>query len=110
MFLLMLLYVFSGLTLIAVAIPMVQRKVKPNGWYGFRTPKTLSRPDIWYNANEYSGRTLVVAGGVTVLAALVFALIPGMNKDLYVWLCLAGMILSLGWSLFTSFRYLSRLR
>jgi hypothetical protein len=29
-----------------LSIPMVLQKVKPNRWYGFRTPKTLSNEKI----------------------------------------------------------------
>ncbi len=110
MLLIMLMYVLSGLMFVVLAIPMVKRKVRPNPWYGFRTRKTLSRADIWYKANEYSGRTLIVAGSITTLTALVFAMLPGISKDTYALLCLAGLLISLGWSVFTSFRYLSRLK
>jgi len=103
-------YTFFGLLLIAIAVPMVKRKVPRNPIYGFRTRKTLSRDDIWYKANEYSGRTLIVVGIVTVLTALVLAPIPGISKDVYALLCLAGFTASMGWSLVTSFRYLNRLK
>jgi uncharacterized membrane protein len=103
-------YTFLGLLLIAVALPMVKRKVPRNPIYGFRTPKTLSRDDIWYKANEYSGRTLVVVGVVTTLTALILAPIPGISKDAYAMLCLAEFVVTMGWSLVTSFRYLNRLK
>ena len=110
MFLLTGMYTFFGLLLIAIAVPMVKRKVPRNPMYGFRTPKTLSRDDIWYKANEYSGRTLIVVGIVTALTALVLAPIPHISKDAYALLCLAGFATSMGWSLVTSFRYLNRLK
>ena len=51
---------------IAVAIPLIMRKVPPNWWYGFRTRKTLSNRDIWYEANYLGGVNMVV-GGVAAL-------------------------------------------
>jgi len=35
-----------GVVLIAMAIPLSLRKVSPNVIYGFRTPKTLSSPEL----------------------------------------------------------------
>jgi len=42
----------TGLVLIAVSIPLIFGKIKPNRWYGFRTPTTLSDEQIWYAANK----------------------------------------------------------
>jgi uncharacterized membrane protein len=56
--------------MIALAIPLILRKVRPNPWYGFRTRKTLSHGKIWYAANRYAGKALLLAGGVIVVAAL----------------------------------------
>lgn len=57
---------------IATAIPLVFQKVPPNLFYGFRTPKTLATPDVWYRANFLGGVNLLVA---SVLCLLVNALI-----------------------------------
>ena len=48
----------------AVALPMVLGKVPPNRIYGFRTPKTLSSPNIWYPANRIAGWLMIAAGGL----------------------------------------------
>ena len=45
---------------------MILDKVPPNGVYGFRTPKTLSSPEVWYPANR--------AAGWFMLAAMVVAI------------------------------------
>ena len=39
---LILLFGALSLGMIVIAIPLAQRRVKPNPWYGFRTPTTLS--------------------------------------------------------------------
>lgn len=104
-----LLFVLSGALMIGLAIPMIQRKVAPNPVYGFRTPKTLSSPDIWYPANEYSGRVMVVAGGVTILGAVLLALLPGLTAEQYLLGCTAVMLTGLGWAVWKSFQFLGRL-
>ncbi len=50
-----------ALVLILVAIPLVLRKVAPNVVYGYRTRATLAKEDVWYEANAYFGKRLIVA-------------------------------------------------
>ena len=40
-----------GLLIVGLSIPLIRRRVKPNRLYGFRTPKTMSSEQIWYEAN-----------------------------------------------------------
>jgi hypothetical protein len=47
---------------IILAVPLILKKIPPNGFIGFRTPKTLSTPEIWYAANRYLGWALLFAG------------------------------------------------
>ena len=54
------------LLILLLSIPMILDRVPPNGAYGFRTPKTLSSPEIWYPANR--------AAGWFMLAAMVVAI------------------------------------
>lgn len=64
--------VSCDLLLVALAIPLVLRKIPPNWAYGFRTPATLSDERIWYEANAHFGRGLLVA--CVVSAALILIL------------------------------------
>ncbi len=50
--------------MVLFALPMVLGKIPPNPIYGFRTPKTLSSPDIWYPANRIAGWFMVAAGAL----------------------------------------------
>lgn len=77
------LFVGTGTLLTILAIPLVQRRIKPNMWYGFRTKSTLSNSDLWYDANAYSGRLLLLYGIAIVVAAVLVALIPNINLDIY---------------------------
>ena len=58
-----------GILLIGLGIPMMKEKIRPNRWYGFRTPKTLSDPAIWYPANKSAGFAMLVAGLTMVIAS-----------------------------------------
>jgi uncharacterized membrane protein len=55
------------LALIAVSIPLVIGVVPPNLIYGFRTVKTMSNPQIWYEANRHVGANLIAAGVWTMV-------------------------------------------
>jgi uncharacterized membrane protein len=58
---------YLPLLMIVVSVPMVMRRLPPNALYGFRTPKTLSNPQIWYEANRRAGVNLIVAAILTML-------------------------------------------
>jgi len=54
-----------------IALPLALRKVPRNRIYGVRTRRTLADDTVWYEANAYGGRALLVASGVTIAVALV---------------------------------------
>jgi hypothetical protein len=76
-------YVGTGLLLCILSIPMILKKVKPNGLYGFRVKKTLENPDIWYAVNCYSGKWLLATGLITIISTIVLAYVPGLSIDAY---------------------------
>lgn len=58
-----------GILEIVLSIPLILEKVPPNWLYGFRTRKTVSSGGrTWYDANKFAGKSLTVAGILTVLA------------------------------------------
>jgi len=65
--------------LIAISLPMIYDKIPPNGFYGFRTPRTMSDPNVWYPANRVAGRNLALAGVIVATTALV---VFAMQKNL----------------------------
>ncbi len=71
MIILMMLFLFSGLLLAALSIPMIMGKIPPNGLYGFRVKKTMDNPEIWYTVNAYSGKWLLAGSLVQALAVWV---------------------------------------
>jgi len=103
------LFVASGLLLSGLSIPMILKKVKPNGLYGFRVRKTLENPEIWYAVNSYSGKWLLGTGLVVVAAAVGLSFFPGLTVDAYALGVLAFFAVAFAVSLAASVRYLKSL-
>ncbi|HEU4510246.1 MAG TPA: SdpI family protein [Pyrinomonadaceae bacterium] len=64
-----------GLLFIGLSIPLMQGRVPPNRFYGFRTRKTLSDPKIWYEVNRISGNDLFLGGAVITISSIIMLLI-----------------------------------
>src|SRR5688572_8540710 len=71
-----LLFAAVGLLLVAGAVPLLRRRVRPNGWYGLRTPATFADEAVWYEANAGSGRDLLLLGLLVLSLALLLPLVP----------------------------------
>jgi SdpI/YhfL family protein len=59
-----------GLLFIALSVPLIQGRVPPNAFYGFRTAKSLSDFKIWYEINRLSGIDLLIAGALISLGSV----------------------------------------
>lgn len=105
----LILYVVIGLLLILVSIPLIRKKVKPNALYGFRVPQTLENPDVWYPVNAHAGKRMAVSGVITLVAAVAFYSVPGIDLDTYAWACLAAFALPFGIGMVQSWRYMKSL-
>ena len=64
-------YIIVGVMEIILGLPLLFEKIKPNWFYGFRLPKSMSNKEIWYKTNRYVGRDFIVAGIIVIIAALV---------------------------------------
>ncbi len=107
----MLLFVCSGLLLVGLSIPLLLRRVKPNWWYGFRTPKTLSDERIWYESNAYAAKWLLISGTLHTVVSLALYFAPAFRADLLLYVTTCGIIFSVIFTLMIvlSFRYLRKL-
>lgn len=101
--------VAAGLIIAASAAPLILGKIPPNRWYGFRTPKTLRDPAIWYSANAYAGRWLLAAGLIIAAAAVALSVTPKISIEAYSFSMLAVTLLTVGVAVVQSVRYLNRL-
>jgi len=67
--------IFFSILYMAIALPLVYRKIKRNNFYGFRITYTMQDDDIWYEVNAMLGRHMVFQGiifGIIGLAAVFF--------------------------------------
>ncbi len=78
--------------LILIAIPLVLRKVPRNIVYGFRTRATLSDDFVWYEANAYFGRGLLIAGLVTAAAILILYCARGVSPGFFLKVSIAALV------------------
>ncbi len=51
-----------GTLFIALAVPLIRRRIPPNHWYGLRVPATFADERVWYEANARAGRELLALG------------------------------------------------
>ncbi len=107
----MLLFVCTGLLLVGLSIPLLLRRVKPNGWYGFRVPKTLSDERIWYESNAYTARWLLAAGLLHTVVSFTLYFIPAFRANLNVYATTCGIIFMMAFTfvIILSFRHLRTL-
>lgn len=98
------------LLVLALFIPLVLGKVPPNNAYGFRTPKTLSSPDIWYPANRVAGWFMGAAALISLCINLaLWWAFPDWPLQRTVWWMTAGTLGPLAVAVGASFVYLGRL-
>lgn len=89
----MVLFGCVGALLIALGVPLLRRRVRPNPLYGLRIRETLADETVWYEANARLGRGQVALGAGLLLLALGLPLLPGLSDTMYVLCCLAWLLL-----------------
>jgi hypothetical protein len=107
--LLLLLYCSAGILLALLSIPLMRRKIPPNGLYGFRTEKTIDNPELWYLVNQYSARRMFWTAIAFEIAALGLYLLPGIGLDTYAMGCLGVFSIGLIYTVVQTVNYLRSL-
>jgi hypothetical protein len=102
-------YIISGSILMLLSIPMIYKKIKPNGLYGFRVKRTLENPEIWYAVNSYSGKWLFATGFIVILASIILNYVPGISLDTYALSALAIFSIAFVIAIIASVRYMNSL-
>ena|SRR6185295_8008969 len=100
-----LIFCANGLLFIGLALPLYQRRIGPNRWYGFRVPKTMADEGIWFDANETMGKDLIISGGIMILAAITIHLgcASLLQIDQLAYLNVGVMVAALGASIIHGF-------
>jgi uncharacterized membrane protein len=74
-------FFFTGLLFIGLSIPLVLKKIPPNQFYGWRTPKAFQSDVIWYEINRYSGRDMLLMGVIQVVFNCVMLILRFQDKQ-----------------------------
>lgn len=106
MVVLLALYSFGGLLLAGLSVPLILRKIPPNGLYGFRVPATLKDSNLWYRVNEYAGRRFLVVGLGTAVSASILYYTTNPDVDNFALSCLGVFLALFLWGMITSVLYL----
>lgn len=53
-----------------LSIPLIKGRIPPNWWYGLRTSATVHDTSLWYPANRFAGRQLLLASAWQAAAAI----------------------------------------
>jgi uncharacterized membrane protein len=76
-------YLLGGVLLCLLSVPLIQRRIPRNGLYGFRVAKTMASDAVWFPANEFAGKRLLVVGLVIAAVAIVLFAVPAITLDAY---------------------------
>jgi uncharacterized membrane protein len=68
-----------------LAIPLIQRKVKMNHWYGFRLPAAFESEVAWLDINRYGGRLLLAWSAIIAVTATVGLTLEKKHLLAYCW-------------------------
>ena len=101
-------FLIVGLVEIMISIPLILEKIQPNHLYGFRVKKTLSDKDIWYRANKYVGKDMLIAGSILLVGSLGFFIVE-IDIMVVTTIGLLLLLVPLAVIIFRAFRHLENL-
>ena len=88
----------------ALAVPLIQRRIKMNHLYGVRFRKSFESDELWYELNEYGGRQLLTWSIILGLIGFASLFLPLQESEtLAILLACAPVIL--GIPCYTTYRY-----
>lgn len=69
-------HLLAGGVLVAASLPLIRRRVKPNGFYGIRVPAAFASEENWYAINAYGGRLMLRFAALLVVVGAVGLVLP----------------------------------
>ncbi len=88
-------YLLAAILVIALSIPLIRGKVKPNPWYGVRIPAAFASEEAWFDINRFGGRLLLRWGIALAITALAGAFIGHAYWIIYNFVALAILVVGL---------------
>jgi uncharacterized membrane protein len=74
-----------AVVLVALALPLVRRRVPRNRWYGVRLPESFASDEAWFDINAYGGRCLMIFGAVVAVTAATGSQVSRAHWSTYNW-------------------------
>jgi len=68
-----------GLLVLALCVPLLRGRIKPNRWYGFRFPQALLSDENWYAINRFGARCFIGWAAVFIFAGVALLAFPFQN-------------------------------
>ena len=102
-------FVLIGFIAVVTGVPLILQRVPPNPWYGFRVQATLENQAVWYPANRYLGKCLLVFGLFMIVTSVGLSLVPGINPLVYTFSCVGALVVGANVMLIPSVLFLQSL-
>lgn len=78
----------AAVVTMAVSVPLIQRRVRRNRWYGVRIRAAFEPDEAWFDINRYGGRLLLVWGNVLAATGIVGGFLGEKDWISYDWTAL----------------------
>ena len=105
----LMMFLALGAIFIGISIPLIKRKVPPNGWYGFRVRRTLDDPNVWYPVNAYAAWRLLWVGVATMIVAITAFFLPNLELAVYTSIVAVAAVIGLAITFVQTIIYIGKL-
>lgn len=66
--------IVCALLFVGISIPLINRAVEPNPFYGIRIGVSYESDELWYEVNRYGGWAMTIAGLVLLIGNIILYL------------------------------------
>jgi hypothetical protein len=95
---------------VIIAIPLILRKVPRNVIYGFRIKATLQNDFVWYEANAYFGRLLLISSFVSALLIILLYFSDIVPVEYFINASIAILVVSSMIAMLMTLRYIKSIK
>ncbi|MCE5315069.1 SdpI family protein [bacterium] len=101
-------FVGASLLFILLALPLLMNRIKPNAFYGLKLAKVQSDERIWYLANSFAAKGIILTGIVTIVLAVALRLM-NVAPEMYKLICTVALLGGLMLTVIVSLVYVDRI-